>query len=345
MINFECDYAEGAHPRILQRLIDTNLEQTSGYGRDAHCERARELIREAFDAPDADVHFLVGGTQTNKTVIASILRPYQGVISAETGHIACHETGAIEATGHKVLTVKGVEGKVTPEEIQYLYDKHFGMAGQEHCVEPAMVYISQSTEVGTIYSLAELEAVSAKCRSLHLPLFMDGARLGYGLAAEGNDIEPADIARLCDVFYVGGTKIGALIGEAVVITDPQLAPGFRSMIKQNGGLLAKGRLLGIQFETLMEDDLYMQLSRHAVEQAMRIRRVLERKGVKTVWQSPTNQLFPILANEQVKELTKKYLFTTNRHPEPGMTEVRICTSWATRPENVDALIADLERVL
>lgn len=345
MINFECDYCEGAHPRILQRLVETNMEQTSGYGKDPHCEHARLLIRKAFNAPNADVHFLVGGTQTNKTVIASILRPYQGVISVKTGHIAVHETGAIEATGHKVLTVKGENGKITAKEIEDFYTFHVNEPGREHSVQPAMVYISQSTEVGTIYHLAELEAISATCRRLHLPLFMDGARLGYAFAAEDNDITPADIARLCDIFYIGGTKIGALMGEAVVITDTSLANGFRYMIKQNGGLLAKGRLLGIQFETLFEDDLYMQMSRHAVNQAMRIRRVLDEKGVEEAWNSTTNQLFPIMRDEQVKELSKNYLFATKDHPHPGMTEVRICTSWGTLPENVDLLIADLNRIL
>lgn len=345
MINFECDYTEGAHERILQRLAETNMEQTPGYGKDPHCERARQMIRQACHAPEADVHFLVGGTQTNKTVIASVLRPYQGVVCADTGHIAVHETGAIESTGHKVITVPGVNGKITPQQIEQTYRRHFDDKGLEHCVQPGMVYISQSTEVGTVYHLNELEAISAMCRKLRLPLFLDGARLGYGLAAADNDATLADIARLCDVFYIGGTKIGALMGEAVVITNPAVAPGFRYMIKQNGGLLAKGRLLGIQFETLLEDDLYMQLSRHAVEQAMRIRRALEAKGVALAYASTTNQQFPILPDSVIAQLSDRYVFSTTEHLTPGMTEVRICTSWATQPDNVDLLIADLEKAL
>ena len=321
MINFECDYTEGAHASILQRLAETNMEQTPGYGKDRHCENARQIIRRVCNAPDADVHFLVGGTQTNKTVIASILRPYQGVICVETGHIAVHETGAIESTGHKVITVPGINGKITPQLIEQVYRRHFDDKGLEHCVQPGMVYISQSTEVGTVYHLNELEAISAMCRKLELPLFLDGARLGYGLAASDNDTSLADIARLCDVFYIGGTKIGALFGEAVVINNPSITPGFRYMIKQNGGLLAKGRLLGIQFETLFENDLYMQLSRHAVEQAMRIRCALEAKGVALALSAvqhccsmisdgicPSVRQFRILA-------TKRFLIVSSREME------------------------------
>lgn len=343
MINFECDYTEGAHASILQRLAETNMEQTPGYGKDRHCENARQIIRRVCNAPDADVHFLVGGTQTNKTVIASILRPYQGVICVETGHIAVHETGAIESTGHKVITVPGINGKITPQLIEQVYRRHFDDKGLEHCVQPGMVYISQSTEVGTVYHLNELEAISAMCRKLELPLFLDGARLGYGLAASDNDTSLADIARLCDVFYIGGTKIGALFGEAVVINNPSITPGFRYMIKQNGGLLAKGRLLGIQFETLFENDLYMQLSHHAVEQAMRIRCALEAKGVALAYASTTNQQFPILPDSVIEHLSDRYIFSTTEHLTPGMTEVRICTSWATLSENVDRLIDDLDK--
>ena len=345
MINFECDYTEGAHPSILQRLLETNMEQTPGYGKDPHCENARQMIRKACGAPDAEVYFLVGGTQTNKTVIASILRPYQGVVCVETGHIAVHETGAIESTGHKVITVPGKGGKITPEDIAKVYHDHHDISGNEHCVQPGMVYISQSTEVGTVYKKHELEAISKTCHELHLPLFLDGARLGYGLAAEDNDTTLADIARLCDVFYIGGTKIGALFGEAVVFTNPDIAPGFLYIIKQNGGLLAKGRLLGIQFEELFANDLYMELSRNAVEQAMRIRRALEAKGVELAYASTTNQQFPILPDSVIAKLADRYAFATNAHVKPGMTEVRICTSWATLPENVDCLIADLNEVL
>ncbi len=345
MINFECDYTEGAHPSILQRLVETNMEQNPGYGKDQHCENARRLIREACSAPDAEVHFLVGGTQTNKAVIASILRPHQGVVCVESGHVAVHETGAIESTGHKVLTVPGKDGKITAEAIEQIYRRHFDDSGKEHCVQPGMVYLSQSTEVGTVYYKHELEAISATCHRLGLPLFLDGARLGYGLVADDNDTSLADIARLCDVFYFGGTKIGALFGEAVVFTNPSIAPGFRYIIKQNGGLLAKGRLLGIQFEALFENDLYMELSRNAVVQAMRIRRALEDKGVELAFASTTNQQFPILPDSVISKLADRYIFSTTEHVKPGMTEVRICTSWATLPENVDRLIADLNEVL
>lgn len=345
MINFECDYTEGAHPQILERLAATNMTQTPGYGKDCFCENARRLIKEACGTPDASVHFLVGGTQTNKTVIASLLRPYQGVICVETGHIAVHETGAIESTGHKVIAVKGINGKLRPESIDEVCELHYGDASPEHCVQPGMVYISFSTEVGTIYSKAELEAISATCRRHRLPLFIDGARMGYGLAAGDNDLTLPDIARLCDVFYIGGTKIGALFGEAVVFPAAGLDAGFRYMIKQNGGLLAKGRLIGIQFEVLFEDDLYMQLSRHAVAQAMRIRHALEAKGVALKFPSTTNQQFPILPDSVIRRLSDKYIFSFTEHETPDMSEVRICTSWATLPENVDRLIADFNAVL
>lgn len=345
MINFECDYTEGAHPKILERLAATNMVQCPGYGKDEFCGQARDLIRSLCAAPNAEVHFLVGGTQTNKTVIASILRPYEGVVCVETGHIAVHETGAIEATGHKVITVPGTNGKILPESIQRVCDLHYEDDGREHCVKPGMVYISQSTEIGTVYTKAELEAVSATCRRLRLPLFIDGARLGYGLAADDCDLTLHDIARLCDVFYIGGTKIGALFGEAVVVTNPSVCPGFRYMIKQNGGLLAKGRLIGLQFQALLEDGLYMELSRHAVGEAMRIRHALEAKGVEMDYPSTTNQQFPILPDEVIRKLADRYIFSTNEHPAPGMTTVRICTSWATLPANVDRLIADFSAIL
>lgn len=345
MINFECDYAEGAHPRILERLAATNMIQTPGYGNDEFCEKARVLLRKTCCAPDAAVHFLVGGTQTNKTVIASLLRPYQGVVCADTAHIAVHETGAIEATGHKVITVPGKEGKITPEDIETVYGQHYGESGREHCVQPGMVYISFSTEVGTIYSRQELEAVSATCRKLGLTLFLDGARMGYGLAAEDNGLTLADIARLCDVFYIGGTKVGALFGEAVVFTVPGLDREFRYMIKQNGGMLAKGRLLGIQFEALFEDGLYMELSRHAVTQAMRIRRALEAKGIVMKYPSPTNQQFPILPDEVLQKLSERYIFSDMGKEKPGFTTVRICTSWATPPDYTDRLIEDINAAL
>ena len=253
MIRFNCDYLEGAHPRIIERLTETNFVQTPGYGEDEYCERARAIIREKCGAPDAYVQFLVGGTQTNTTVIASVLRPYQGVLSANTGHINAHETGAIEATGHKVLALPSEDGKVTAAQVQEAYDEHWADASHEHIVQPGMVYISHPTENGTLYKKEELKSLYETCRKLGLPLFLDGARLGYGLMSEGTDLTWEDLAAYTDVFYIGGTKVGALFGEAVVITDPALAKDFRYMIKQRGGMLAKGRLLGLQFETLLKD--------------------------------------------------------------------------------------------
>ncbi|GAA4724740.1 threonine aldolase family protein [Brevibacillus fulvus] len=341
MIRFENDYTEGAHERILQRLWDTNYEQTPGYGTDEHCEKARAYIRKACDREDIDVHFLVGGTQTNMTVIASILRPYQGAVSATTGHIAVHETGAIEATGHKVLTLPSDDGKIRAEQVRELYDAHWNDATHEHIVQPGLVYISHPTENGTTYTKAELEALSKVCRECGLPLFMDGARLGYGLAAKGNDLSLADIARLCDVFYIGGTKVGALFGEAVVITNDALKKDFRYMIKQRGGLLAKGRLLGIQFETLFENGLYGELSRHAVEMAMMIREAFVQKGFSLRYDSTTNQQFPILPDEVLTELGKTYSFSFWEKIDDNHSAVRFCTSWATKKENVEKLIEDI----
>lgn len=341
MTRFECDYTQGAHPRILQRLLETNMEQTSGYGTDEHCERARDLIRQACEAERADVHFLVGGTQTNTTVIAALLRPHQGVLSADTGHIAGHETGAIESTGHKVLTLPHQNGKITAEQVREAYEGHLNDGAKEHLVQPGMVYISQSTENGTIYNLAELQELSAVCREYGLPLFVDGARLGYALAAEGSDVTLADLARLTDVFYIGGTKLGALMGEAVVIMNEALKRDFRYLIKQRGGLLAKGRLLGIQFETLFEDGLYFEISRHAVILAMKLRDGLQELGYGFLHNSPTNQQFPILPNALLEELKIKHTFTTWEKVDANHTAVRFCTSWGTTEEEIDELIGDL----
>ncbi|MGL4372515.1 MAG: threonine aldolase family protein, partial [Turicibacter sp.] len=278
MIRFESDYAEGAHPLILEKLVATNDEQTPGYGNDAYCDRARQLIRDLCESQQADVHFFVGGTQTNLTVISSMLRPHQGVISAVTGHINTHETGAIEATGHKVLTVESTDGKLTAAQVKAVYEEHHQNSGSYHTVQPGMVYISHPTENGTTYTLAQLTELSEMCKQLNLPLFVDGARLGYGIAAPNNDLFMCDLARLCDVFYIGGTKVGALFGEAVVITNDAFKSDFRYLIKQRGALLAKGRLLGIQFETLFEDHLYFEISEHAVKLAIKIREALMEKG-------------------------------------------------------------------
>lgn len=345
MIRFECDYNEGAHERILQRLISTNMEQTSGYGTDAHCDRARSLIRQACENEQADVHFLVGGTQTNTTVIASTLRPYQGVIAATSGHIAVHETGAIEATGHKVITVPSDDGKITPDQVKAVYDAHWNDASPEHCVQPGMVYISQPTENGTMYSKAELRALFDMSQQCGLPFFIDGARLGYALASRNCDMTLADLARLCDVFYIGGTKIGALMGEAVVILNDKLKPDFRYMIKQKGGLLAKGRLLGIQFETLFEDGLYLEISQHAVDMAMLIHDSLAEQGITFLYDSPTNQQFPILPDDLLQDLRSRYSFTFWEKVSDTHSVVRFCTSWATQRENVDSLIRDISQAL
>ncbi|HBU82074.1 MAG TPA: low specificity L-threonine aldolase [Paenibacillus sp.] len=345
MIRFECDYNEGAHERILQRLISTNMEQTSGYGTDPHCDRARSLIRQACENEQADVHFLVGGTQTNTTVIASTLRPYQGVIAATSGHIAVHETGAIEATGHKVITVPSDDGKITPDQVKAVYDAHINDGSPEHCVQPGMVYISQPTENGTMYSKAELQALFDVSRQCGLPFFIDGARLGYALASRNCDMNLADLARLCDVFYIGGTKIGALMGEAVVILNDKLKPDFRYMIKQKGGLLAKGRLLGIQFETLFEDGLYLEISQHAVDMAMLIHDSLAEQGISFLYDSPTNQQFPILPDYLLQDLRNRYSFTFWEKVDDTHSVVRFCTSWATQRENVDSLIRDISQSL
>ncbi|GIO10050.1 amino acid lyase [Brevibacillus reuszeri] len=342
MIRFENDYAEGAHERILKRLLETNEEQTPGYGMDKYCENAKAYIRKACDMENADVHLLVGGTQTNTTVIASILRPHQGAVAASTGHIAVHETGAIEATGHKVLTLPSDDGKIRAEQVKEVYDAHWNDVTHEHMVQPGLVYISHPTENGTTYSRAELEALSKVCREHGLPLFLDGARLGYGLVSKDSDLSLADIARLCDVFYIGGTKVGALCGEAVVITNDALKKDFRYFIKQRGGLLAKGRLLGIQFEALFEDGLYYEIASHAVEMAMMIREAFIEKGYSFRYDSVTNQQFPILHHDVLSELGKKYSFSLWEKFDDNHSVVRFCTSWATKKENVEMLIEDIK---
>ena len=341
MIQFQCDYNEGAHPRILERMLQTNFEQTVGYGEDHYCASAAELIRKACGREDADIHFLVGGTQANATVISSVLRPHQGVICVSTGHINVHETGAIEHSGHKVLALEGQNGLLPASAVRGAMEEHLAEDGPEHTGQPGMVYISFSSEVGTVYSLRQLEDLSAVCREYGLPLFIDGARMGYGLASEGCDVTLNDIARLADVFYIGGTKQGALFGEAVVIVNPALKKDFRYFIKQNGGMLAKGRLLGIQFLTLFEDGLYFELSQHAVAQAMRIRDAFVSKGYDFLVDSPSNQQFPILPNDVMELLSKDFKFSVWKRIDAGHTAVRFCTSWATRTEAVDALLAAL----
>lgn len=341
MILFNCDYTEGAHPRILKRLAETNLEQTVGYGEDEYCEQARNAIRKACEAPEADVHFLVGGTQSNLTVISSVLKAHQGVLCADTGHINVHETGAVEACGHKALALPCDEGKITAEQIQREYDLHWSDESHEHMVQPKMVYISHPTELGTLYTKAELTAIREVCLACGLYLFLDGARMGYGLMAPGSDVTLADIARLTDVFYIGGTKVGALFGEAVVITNSELKPDFRYVIKQKGGMLAKGRLLGIQFLELFRDGLYYEISKHAIDMAMLLKDGLRDKGYPFFMESSTNQQFIIMEDTKIEEIRKKYGVTYLQRYDDTHSVIRLCTSWATKEENVREFLADM----
>lgn len=344
MIQFQCDYNEGAHPAIMQRLCETNMEQTVGYGEDRYCEEARTLIRKACGREDIDVHLLVGGTQTNTTVISHTLRPYQGVLTAVSGHINVHETGAIEATGHKVLAIASEDGKLTASQIEEAMQAHLNEDGPEHMVQPGMVYISFPTEVGTVYNCAELQEIRTVCSKYALPLFVDGARLGYGLCSPESDITLPQLAKLADVFYIGGTKVGALFGEAVVITNETLKRDFRYSIKRHGGMLAKGRLLGLQFSTLFTENLYLNIAQHAINEAMRIKAALQSKGITFLMDSPTNQQFPIFSNSQLEVLSKEFLFSIWQRIDEEHTAVRICTSWATKSENVDRLIRAIEQL-
>lgn len=344
MIRFDCDYTEGAHPKILEKLSMTNYEQTVGYGEDTYCKEAKGIIKEKCGREDIDVHFLVGGTQTNLTVIAAALRPHQGAIAASTGHINVHETGAIESTGHKVLPLNSSDGKLTATQIQDACDAHFNDPTAEHMVQPKLVYISNPTEIGTIYSKAELTAISETCKKNKLILYMDGARLGYGLCAEDNDLDLQTIAKLCDVFYIGGTKIGVLFGEAVVIANEALKEDFRYLIKQKGGMLAKGRLLGIQFSTLFEDDLYLKMSKHADEMAMLIKKALTEKGYPFLIESSTNQQFPIMPDTVLEKLSKDYVYSYWQRVDETHSAVRFCTSWATKEENVVKLIESIKSI-
>lgn len=345
MIYFNCDYNEGAHEKIMARLLETNMEQTPGYGMDFHCDNARKLIKKACECDAANVHFLVGGTQTNATVIAAALRPFQGVIAADTGHINVHETGAIEATGHKVLALDSVDGKISAEQIEACYRNHIEDGAAEHTVAPKMVYISQPTELGTLYTLDELTAISKVCKSNGLYLFVDGARLGYGLAARGNDVTLKELAGLCDVFYIGGTKQGLLFGEAVVITSEVINDCFRYMIKQKGGMLAKGRLLGVQFETAFEDGLYMDMAQNAITLADEIRAVLDKHDVEYFVKNNTNQIFPIVSDSVLEKLSEEFCCEYQKRIDENHSVIRICTSWATKSESVKLLCEKLEAIL
>ncbi|HKM03446.1 MAG TPA: low specificity L-threonine aldolase [Lachnospiraceae bacterium] len=344
MIRFECDYAEGAHIKILEKLMTTNEEQTQGYGEDEYSINAKRYIQKMCKNDDVDVHFLVGGTQTNLTVISSILRSHQGVIAAQSGHINVHETGAIEATGHKVITLESKDGKITAKQVQEVFDLHWNDSNHEHMVQPGMVYISHPTENGTTYTKKELQKLSEVCRQCHLPLFMDGARLGYALVAETNDLTLEEIAKLCDIFYIGGTKVGALFGEAVVISNELLKKDFRYHMKQKGGMLAKGRLLGIQFETLFENGLYLEISENAVKKALQIRDAFKKKGYTFLYDSFTNQQFPILSNQIIKDLSKKYAFFVWEQIDKDYSAVRFCTSWATTEKQIQSLLEDISKL-
>lgn len=346
MIYFNCDYNEGAHPAILKKLADTNFEQTIGYGEDAYCAQAAEMIRNLCEKEDAAVHFVVGGTQANLTVIDAALRPYQGALCAASGHINVHETGAVEATGHKVLGLPHMDGKITAAQVTEVMEKHLADASAEHTVQPKLVYISSPTEFGTLYTRAELEALHETCRRYGLYLFLDGARMSYGLAASGNDVTLPVLAKCCDVFYLGGTKCGALFGEAIVITNPELKQDFRYMIKQKGGMLAKGRLLGIQFLELLKDNMkmYMELAEHADRLADRIRAAFQEKGFELVCENTTNQIFVILPNAAVKALSEQFVLSLDQVVDDGHQMVRICTSWATKEEDADRLIQAIRQI-
>lgn len=336
MISFENDYIQGAHPEVLKRLTETNLEPLSGYGTDPYCESAREKIRRECGCPEAEIHFLVGGTQTNAVVIDAMLKGFEGVAAADTGHVAVHEAGAIEYTGHKVLTIPHHSGKIDPGELKEYLEGFYQDANHEHMVFPGMVYLSHPTELGTLYSRKELEEISHICREYEIPLFLDGARLGYGLMSSDTDVTLQDVAQLCDVFYIGGTKVGALCGEAVVF--PEKAPRhFLTSVKQHGALLAKGRLLGIQFDTLFTDNLYFDISRHAIERAEELKRVLQEKGCTFAWESPTNQQFVILEDSTVRRLKEHVVFSFWEKADETHTVVRFVTSWATRKEEIEEL--------
>jgi len=338
MYNFKNDYSEGAHPRILDKLIETNLIQQLGYGEDDYSKEAKTILRNKIDNQHAVIHFLSGGTQTNLLVISFLLRIHEAVISAKTGHISANETGAIEATGHKVITVETADGKLTPEDITKTLKDH---ALAPHVVKPRLVYISNSTEIGTIYSLAELKALYVCCQQQHLLLYVDGARLGHALTAENNDLTFADIAKYSDVFYIGGTKNGALLGEAVVFNRPELALDFDYAIKQKGALLAKGRVLSIQFLALFKDDLYLELASKANSFAMRMAKAFKDKGYSFLTESTTNQIFPILPKSVIQALSLNYQFYIWKEIDPDYAAIRLITSWATDETEVANFINDI----
>nr|AHF23873.1 low specificity L-threonine aldolase [uncultured bacterium Contig15] len=339
--SFASDYMEGAHPLILQRLLETNLEKTAGYGLDEYSGSARDKIRAACRTPEAEVFFLAGGTQTNAVIIDALLRPWQGVISARSGHVSVHEAGAIEFGGHKVLALPHRDGKLAAETVRNCMEEYLQDANRDHMVMPGMVYLSHPTEYGTLYSLEELREISSVCREYRIPLYLDGARLAYALACPENDITMPDLGALCDAFYIGGTKCGTLFGEAAVIPDPKLVPHLFTMIKQHGALLAKGRIAGLQFDVLFTDGLYERIGLPAIEAAGRIREALLARGYQLTPFSPTNQIFILLDKAQAAALSEKVEMSFIEQTEDGKIIMRIVTSWATKPEDVDRLIARL----
>lgn len=338
MIYFESDYTEGAHPKILERLNETNMIQASGYGHDEFCESAKNKIRKTINCPNAQIQFITGGTQTNQIVIDTMLKPFEGVVSAQTGHVNSHEAGAIEYTGHKVIPIPQHEGKIDGTELNDYLETFFSDGNNEHMVFPGMVYISHPTEYGTLYTKNELTKISSVCRKNNIPLFMDGARLGYGIMAKSSDLSLENIAELCDVFYIGGTKCGALCGEAVVFTKNNMPLHFENLVKKHGALLAKGRLLGVQFDALFTDNLYLEISKNAIDTAEVLKKALKEKGYRFLLDSPTNQQFVILENKFMEELKKSVKFNFWEKYDKNHTVVRFATSWSTKMENVEKLI-------
>lgn len=337
MISFESDYIAGAHPKVMERLLETNLEALSGYGSDIYTQSACEKIKTACACAEAQVFLLTGGTQTNALVISAMLQGYEGVLAADTGHVSSHEAGAIEYTGHKVLTLPNHDGKVNAGELEAYLRGFYEDANHEHMVFPGMLYISHPTEYGTLYTKPELEQIATVCKEYNIPLYLDGARLGYGLMSLRTDVTLVDIARLCDVFYIGGTKVGALCGEAVVFTKKNAPKHFMTVVKQHGALLAKGRLLGIQFDTLFTDDLYFEISRHAIEMAEKLKDVLKEKGYPFYLESPTNQQFIVLEDSQLKRFDGKVAYSFWEKVDETHTVIRLATSWSTREEDLEAL--------
>ena len=337
MVSFECDYIAGAHPEILKRLAETNMEAMPGYGFDRYTQSAGEKIKEACGCPDAEVELLVGGTQTNAIVISTMLRDWEGVIAADSGHVSVHESGAIEYTGHKVIELPAENGKLTAGGVRKYLETFHADVTHDHMVFPGMVYISYPTEPGTLYSKGELEELSSVCREFGIPLYIDGARLGYGLMSEASDLTLEDIARLSDVFYIGGTKVGALCGEAVVFTKGNKPEHFMTSVKKRGGLLAKGRLLGVQFDTLFTEDLYFKISRHAIDMAARVKDIIRNKGWEFYMDSPTNQQLILMTEEEMAELGKSVIFDRWGIHEDGRTIVRIATSWSTSEDDIVTL--------